>query len=116
MPRHETGRAGTPEGAGLHTVDHCTRSIPSDNGYSRSGELNSTVGDAAARMEAVAALFAGRGEIAWDDGLLVSHPDWWVSLRPSNTEPLLRLNVEARDDATMRALRDEVRARLVEDI
>ena len=86
------------------------------DGYSRSGELNSTVGDAAARMEAVAALFAGRGEIAWDDGLLVSHPDWWVSLRPSNTEPLLRLNVEARDDATMRALRDEVRARLVEDI
>ena len=39
-----------------------------------------------------------------------------MSLRPSNTEPLLRLNVEARDDATMRALRDEVRARLVEDI
>lgn len=37
MPRHETGRAGTPEGAGLHTVDHCTRSIPSDNGYCRSG-------------------------------------------------------------------------------
>jgi len=35
---------------------------------------------------------------------------WWLNLRPSNTEPLLRLNVEARDDATMRALRDEVLA------
>ena len=80
------------------------------DGHARSGELNSPVDDAAACMEAVAALLDGRGAATWDDGLLVSHPDWWVSLRSSNTEPLLRLNVEARDDATMRALRDEVLA------
>lgn len=38
---------------------------------------------------------------------MVSGPDWWVSVRPSNTEPLLRLNVEARDEPTMATLRDE---------
>ena len=82
------------------------------DGYARSGELNSTVDDAAACMEAVAALFEGRGEVGWDDGLIVRDADagWWVSLRASNTEPLLRLNVEARDETTMRALRDEVLA------
>jgi phosphomannomutase len=80
------------------------------DGHARSGELNFTVDDAAACMGEVAALFEGRGEITWDDGLLVRDADWWVSVRPSNTEPLLRLNVEARDDATMCALRDEVRA------
>jgi phosphomannomutase len=38
----------------------------------------------------------------------VQAPDWWFNLRPSNTEPLLRLNVEAADQATMESLRDEV--------
>ena len=44
------------------------------------------------------------------DGLTVDGPDWWFNLRPSNTEPLLRLNVEAPDDDAMTALRDEVLA------
>jgi phosphomannomutase len=47
------------------------------------------------------------------DGLTVTHADapmWWFNLRPSNTEPLLRLNAEAADAATMAALRDEVLA------
>ncbi|MDO5066528.1 MAG: phosphomannomutase/phosphoglucomutase [Propionibacteriaceae bacterium] len=80
------------------------------DGYHRSGEINSTVTDHAAMMDRVRAAFAGRGEVETFDGLTVADPvaGWWVNLRPSNTEPLLRLNVEARDAVTMAALRDEV--------
>ncbi len=82
------------------------------DGYSRSGELNSTVDDAQACQERVAGAFDGRGDVEWGDGLTVRNraEGWWLNLRPSNTEPLLRLNVEARNDATMGALRDEVLA------
>lgn len=82
------------------------------DGYSRSGELNSTVDDAAAVQQRVAEAFANRGEHEVGDGLTIRDEaeGWWVNLRPSNTEPLLRLNVEARDDATMESLRDEVLA------
>ena len=58
-------------------------------------------------MDRVAAAFAGRGEQDWLDGLTVAGTDWWVNVRPSNTEPLLRLNVEARSDDAMAALGDE---------
>jgi len=44
------------------------------------------------------------------DGLTVTAPTWWFNLRPSNTEPLLRLNVEADDQATLDKVRDEVLA------
>ncbi|WP_432124205.1 phosphomannomutase/phosphoglucomutase [Streptomyces sp. C10-9-1] len=78
--------------------------------YAASGEINSQVEDQAGRTEAVRAAFAGREGVTTDDldGLTVATPDWWFNLRASNTEPLLRLNVEARDAATMAALRDEV--------
>ena len=84
--------------------------------YSRSGELNSTVDDARACMDRVAEAFDGRGEEDWLDGLTVrnQHEGWWLNLRPSNTEPLLRLNVGARDESTMAALRDEVLALIAE--
>ena len=64
--------------------------------YSDSGEINSTVDDPAAVMARVEqdAVTKG-GEIDHLDGLTVDYPDWWFNLRPSNTEPLLRLNVEA---------------------
>lgn len=75
--------------------------------YAASGEINSTVSDPKAAMVEVADAFAGRGEVSWVDGLLVTSVDWWVSVRESNTEPLLRLNVEARDAGTVAALRDE---------
>ncbi|WHM38440.1 phosphomannomutase/phosphoglucomutase [Streptomyces sp. BPTC-684] len=80
--------------------------------YTGSGEINSTVTDQAARTEAVRAAFATRQGVTTDelDGLTVSTADWWFNLRPSNTEPLLRLNVEARDEPTMAKLRDEVLA------
>jgi phosphomannomutase len=80
--------------------------------YVASGEINSGVADQAGRMAAVRDAFAGRPDVTLDelDGLTVSAPDWWFNLRASNTEPLLRLNVEAADDETMIALRDEVLA------
>ncbi|PRH78333.1 phosphomannomutase/phosphoglucomutase [Streptomyces solincola] len=78
--------------------------------YTESGEINSTVADQAARTAAVRETFAARPGVTFDelDGLTVSAADWWFNLRPSNTEPLLRLNVEARDEPTMAKLRDEV--------
>ncbi len=78
--------------------------------YVASGEINSTVADQASATEAVLAAFRERLGVATDtlDGLTVSTADWWFNLRPSNTEPLLRLNVEAADEATLVAVRDEV--------
>jgi phosphomannomutase len=81
--------------------------------YAASGEVNSTVADAAAKIAEIRAHYAARDGISYDelDGLTVELPDGsWFNLRPSNTEPLLRLNVEARDGAAMAALRDEVLA------
>jgi phosphomannomutase len=85
--------------------------------YAGSGEVNSTVADQAGRLAAVERAYAGRGGVGVDhlDGLTVQLADGsWFNLRPSNTEPLLRLNVEAADEARMAALRDEVLA-LVRD-
>ena len=80
--------------------------------YAASGEINSTVDDQAARTAAVRAAYDGRPETSTDelDGLTVAGADWWFNLRPSNTEPLLRLNVEARSATTMEKIRDEVLA------
>lgn len=103
--------------AALHTIALAGRSdrplselVEAFSRYAASGEINSTVPDAAACTAEVAAAFEGRGTISYEDGLLVTGDDWWVNLRASNTEPLLRLNVEARDRATNDALRDEVLA------
>ncbi|MGB9378643.1 MAG: phosphomannomutase/phosphoglucomutase [Mycobacteriales bacterium] len=81
--------------------------------YSASGEVNSTVEDQAAAKARVEREFAGRAGAHVDhlDGLTVELPDGsWFNLRGSNTEPLLRLNVEGPDDGRMSALRDEVLA------
>jgi phosphomannomutase len=82
-------------------------------GYSRyvaSGEINSEVADAAAATALVKEAFASRPGVSTDelDGLTVSAPTWWFNLRPSNTEPLLRLNAEAETQTTLAAIRDEV--------
>ncbi|MTV26008.1 phosphomannomutase/phosphoglucomutase [Nitriliruptoraceae bacterium ZYF776] len=76
--------------------------------YPSSGELNYEVEDAAAAVETVATAFADRGEADREDGLTVVTPTGWFNLRPSNTEPLLRLNVEGDDLDAMTRLRDEV--------
>ncbi len=78
--------------------------------YAQSGELNTTVTDQHAALERVAKVFAQRGEPDWTDGLTIDGDGWWLNVRPSNTEPLLRLNVEACDSDAMERLRDEVLA------
>ena len=66
--------------------------------YSGSGEINSRVDDPSAVIERVAAAYKDADQDRLD-GLTVDFGDWWFNLRPSNTEPLLRLNLEARTDA-----------------
>ena len=78
--------------------------------YVCSGEINSKVNDAQAAMAGVEKAFAKRKAVEVDhlDGLSVIGDTWWFNLRPSNTEPLLRLNVEAKTAAAMKKLRDEL--------
>ena len=78
--------------------------------YHASGEINSEVSDQRAATERVRAAFADREGITMDelDGLTVDSGTWWFNLRPSNTEPLLRLNVETPDEATLADIRDQV--------
>ncbi|HEX6954878.1 MAG TPA: phosphomannomutase/phosphoglucomutase, partial [Agromyces sp.] len=84
--------------------------------YTLSGELNSTVEDVPAAYARIVEAFTGRADFDELDGLTVTgitaedEPFWWFNVRPSNTEPLLRLNVEGEDPATMAAIRDEVLA------
>ncbi|HEX9537679.1 MAG TPA: phosphomannomutase/phosphoglucomutase [Streptosporangiaceae bacterium] len=78
--------------------------------YVASGEINSEVHDQAAVTARVREEFASGPGVTTDDldGMTVVAEDWWFNLRPSNTEPLLRLNLEATDELTMTRLRDEV--------
>ncbi|MEV6959180.1 phosphomannomutase/phosphoglucomutase [Streptomyces sp. NPDC051207] len=80
--------------------------------YAGSGEINSAVDDQRARLAAIRTEYADREDITLDelDGLTVTATDWWFNVRPSNTEPLLRLNVEARDETMMTKVRDEALA------
>ncbi|MDF3146794.1 MULTISPECIES: phosphomannomutase/phosphoglucomutase [unclassified Streptomyces] len=80
--------------------------------YTGSGEINSTVADQAGRLAAIKAAYEGQEGVELDelDGLTITAADWWFNVRPSNTEPLLRLNAEARDEATMAKVRDEALA------
>jgi phosphomannomutase len=78
--------------------------------YFISGEINSEVGDQQAKMRELAERYSN-GEVSWLDGVSVDYPDWHFNVRPSNTEPLLRLNLESlvsRED--MERKRDEVLA------
>lgn len=78
--------------------------------YAASGEINSTVSDQAGKLDEVRAAFADQEQDELD-GLTVSFADGsWINLRPSNTEPLLRLNVEAPDAQRVAQLRDDVLA------
>jgi phosphomannomutase len=92
-------------GAGGGTLS--TLVAPYDR-YAASGEVNTEVADQSAATERVAQAFAEEGDADWADGLTVTGDGWWFNLRPSNTEPLLRLNVEADDQAGMAAVRDRV--------
>ncbi|HQY30767.1 MAG TPA: phosphomannomutase/phosphoglucomutase, partial [Thermomicrobiales bacterium] len=79
----------------------------------RSGEINTRVADAKAIMKAIEAAYTAQGgTVDHLDGITIGFPDWWFSLRSSNTEPLLRLNVEADDRATLAAKTAEVRTQI----
>ena len=77
--------------------------------YAASGEINTVVPDTGEVIERVAAAYVGVQQDRLD-GLTVDHGDWWFNLRPSNTEPLLRLNLEAADDEAVAARVAEVKA------
>src|SRR3712207_471438 len=78
--------------------------------YVRSGEINSEVEDQSGTLERVENHYAERdgAEIDHLDGLTVGFGDWWFNLRPSNTDPLLRLNGEAKARETKKRGRDEL--------
>jgi phosphomannomutase len=80
---------------------------PLEAKYFISGEINSTVADPKARMQELAERY-GDGKVEWLDGVSVTYPDWHFNVRASNTEPLLRLNLEATSRAEMERRRDEI--------
>jgi phosphomannomutase len=79
--------------------------------YWASGERNTEVADQRAKLAELAQTYAD-GEVDWLDGLTVDYPDWWFNARPSNTEPLLRLNVEAKTVELGEAKTNELLARI----
>jgi phosphomannomutase len=85
--------------------------------YVATGEINSTVADQAAVLAEIEREYGSRDGVRLDhlDGLTVTHADWWFNVRASNTEPLLRLNAEAGDQATLDRLRDDVLATIRRD-
>jgi phosphomannomutase len=88
------------------TVSELVRAV--DHRY-RSGEINTEVADQQGRMRAIEAHYVAEGgQVDFLDGITVSFPTWWFNVRPSNTEPLLRLNLEADTADEMAKRRDEV--------
>ena len=88
--------------------------LASFNRYHSSGEINSIVKDLESKISEIEANFISQEGVEVDhlDGLTISAADWWFNLRASNTEPLLRLNVEASEKSRMEALRDDVLNRI----
>ena len=80
------------------------------NRYVASGELNTQVGDISAALKEIEQRYRPIHDFDELDGITVSAEDWWFNVRPSNTEPLLRLNVEAKTADLMKKVRDEVLA------
>jgi phosphomannomutase len=93
----------TPDGTTLSSL------LASYARYAMSGEINTQVVDVPAATERIRTAFADRASDIEDfDGMTVTGQGWWFNVRPSNTEPLLRLNVEAGDPVRMAQVRDEV--------
>jgi phosphomannomutase len=78
--------------------------------YFLTGELNMPVPDVAVKLQELKERFGPEGEVSHLDGISVTAADWHMNVRPSNTEPLLRLNLEARSRELMERKRDEVLA------
>lgn len=77
----------------------------------RSGEINFRVDSTEAKIKQLAAIFAD-AEIDYKDGITIQYPTWWCNVRPSNTEPLLRLNLESADETTFGEARAKIMALL----
>jgi phosphomannomutase len=78
--------------------------------YFLTGELNVPVTDVAVKLQEIKERFGGEGQVSHLDGISIEAEDWHFNVRPSNTEPLLRLNLEARSRDVMEQKRDEVLA------
>lgn len=76
--------------------------------YYHSGEINSEVEDKEGKMKELAEKYKDAKDISWLDGVTIEYDDFWFNVRPSNTEPLLRLNLEAISKEVMKEKRDEV--------
>ena len=109
-------RADSGALAALHAIaalgtskESISKLLASYSRYFQSGEINTKVADVKQATELVEKQYSStQVEIDHLDGLTVNGDTWWFNLRPSNTEPLLRLNVEAKDQAHMQAIRDQV--------
>jgi phosphomannomutase len=82
---------------------------PLHEGHFITGELNTPVSDVALKLQEIKERY-GDGKVSHLDGISVDYPEWHFNVRPSNTEPLLRLNLEATSEALMEQKRDEVLA------
>jgi phosphomannomutase len=78
--------------------------------YFITGELNTPVADVALKLQELKERYGSQGRVSHLDGISVDFPDWHFNVRPSNTEPLLRLNLEATSEKLMDEKRDEVLA------
>jgi phosphomannomutase len=111
-------RADSGALAALHAIaalgtskESISELLASYSRYVQSGEINTKVADVQQATEIVKERYSSTEvEIDYLDGLTVNGDSWWFNLRPSNTEPLLRLNVEAKDQAQMQSIRDQVLA------
>ena len=93
-----------------HSAEPLSRLLAPLNRYFSSGEINTVVEDPAQSVEFIKASFQADYKIDELDGVTVTGPDWWFNVRPSNTEPLLRLNVEANSPEQMVEVREQVLA------
>ena len=111
-------RADSGALAALHAIAALGRSevsisqlLAAYSRYFQSGEINTKVANVQEATELVEKHYSStQVEVDHLDGLTVNGDSWWFNLRPSNTEPLLRLNVEAKDQAHMQTIRDQVLA------
>jgi len=76
--------------------------------YFITGEINTPVADVALKLQELKERFGREGKVSHLDGISIDADDWHLNVRPSNTEPLLRLNLEARSQDLMERKRDEV--------
>src|SRR5215218_1917315 len=81
---------------------------PSRARYFITGEINTPVADVPSKLHELEERFGREGKVSHLDGVSIEGDDWHMNVRPSNTEPLLRLNLEARTQELMERKRDEV--------